>query len=464
MWTSSLEGLTFFQPPIVPPSSPNQHTDTIGTDTTQPDPPTPSSPITLSHARQAPAYGGSALSSAPSHNDAYGYGYGDPSSYVYRDVSAAYAPTSLASSEVGSPRFRAANGQHTRRVVFEVVCESTWKEGVKVVGSIPALGDWQVRDGLSLKTDTDLYPLWVSAPVEIPVGEKVEYKYVKCAGPTSDLTITWEREKEGEGNRCITLPADQDDCQKERLRRFTKLEPLHEMWDSDQWHGEMEVDVREDDRAADYVTIHDSAFNTNGWGENATTEDIALGVSARLKGVCRRWAARLRLSGLKALDPVSEAMGLDWFVRQFIMNPARVEPTMDRLGQALTISHTTVPDHAECDDEQDEKVSLLSTHDHSSSSAATDCPPSRQPSLLADTGRQRRDRGSIVWCGLVSALASTSEPLPLSIAPEVLEGRAVSVPVEPPHDSYLDCVACQTKIAKKREAFLALEEKEGFLL
>lgn len=52
---------------------------------------------------------------------------------------------------------------------FHVACEST-KPGqiVKIIGSIPLLGSWNIANALTMHTDEELWPIWkVGALVDL---------------------------------------------------------------------------------------------------------------------------------------------------------------------------------------------------------------------------------------------------------------------------------------------------------
>jgi len=63
--------------------------------------------------------------------------------------------------------------------VFCVKCSKTRPgEAVFVVGGPDALGSWSTGMALPLTTSADSFPLWKSAPIPLPAGEAVEYKFL----------------------------------------------------------------------------------------------------------------------------------------------------------------------------------------------------------------------------------------------------------------------------------------------
>lgn len=75
-------------------------------------------------------------------------------------------------------------------VTLEVLQLTTWGESVSIVGSIPQLGNWNIRcaQRLSSLYYTQEYPLWF-ATICIPPGSCFEYKYVVHKG---DGSMLWQ--------------------------------------------------------------------------------------------------------------------------------------------------------------------------------------------------------------------------------------------------------------------------------
>ncbi|CAJ1342455.1 unnamed protein product, partial [Effrenium voratum] len=79
-----------------------------------------------------------------------------------------------------------------RQVSFSVKCTDT-RVGlhVRVVGSVPALGEWDPHKGIALHTSAADFPLWKQTqPMPLEEGSVVEYKYVIC--DNSGAGVRWE--------------------------------------------------------------------------------------------------------------------------------------------------------------------------------------------------------------------------------------------------------------------------------
>jgi glucoamylase len=83
------------------------------------------------------------------------------------------------------------------QTTFNVYATTYWGQNVYVVGSIPALGDWNTNAAIPLSAAT--YPTW-SATVSLPASTYFEYKYIK---KNPDGSITWESDP----NNNYTTPA-----------------------------------------------------------------------------------------------------------------------------------------------------------------------------------------------------------------------------------------------------------------
>lgn len=78
----------------------------------------------------------------------------------------------------------------TVAVTFAGVVETQFGDEVYIIGDDPALGSWGVEHvGIPLTTDAELYPRWVSPPVELPLGSTVEWKLIIR---TRDGYVLWE--------------------------------------------------------------------------------------------------------------------------------------------------------------------------------------------------------------------------------------------------------------------------------
>jgi phosphatidylserine/phosphatidylglycerophosphate/cardiolipin synthase-like enzyme len=85
-------------------------------------------------------------------------------------------------------------------VLFNPIHDATaYGDRVVVVGSDPALGAWDPRQGVDAHTHSDLFPSWTAA-ARLPAGAVVEYKYVTLHG---DGRVSWEPGP----NRVVTVPA-----------------------------------------------------------------------------------------------------------------------------------------------------------------------------------------------------------------------------------------------------------------
>ncbi|MEU8007675.1 carbohydrate-binding module family 20 domain-containing protein [Catellatospora sp. NPDC049111] len=79
---------------------------------------------------------------------------------------------------------------------FSVSATTAWGQNVYVVGSIPALGNWNTANAVALSSAA--YPVW-TATITLPTSTTFAYKYIKkdAAG-----TVTWESDP----NRSRTTP------------------------------------------------------------------------------------------------------------------------------------------------------------------------------------------------------------------------------------------------------------------
>lgn len=91
-------------------------------------------------------------------------------------------------------------------VTFKGSVETTWGTSVKVVGSVPELGNWNVGEGLLL--DASGYsahnPVW-GGTLTLRAGDTVEYKYVRTC-VTCGSGGSGETEWETGPNRMFTVP------------------------------------------------------------------------------------------------------------------------------------------------------------------------------------------------------------------------------------------------------------------
>jgi hypothetical protein len=68
----------------------------------------------------------------------------------------------------------------------------------RVVGNVPALGDWDPQNGVEFHSGLGVFPYW-SASVDLPTDETIEFKWVILR---SDGSVEWE---EGPNRTLATL-------------------------------------------------------------------------------------------------------------------------------------------------------------------------------------------------------------------------------------------------------------------
>jgi alpha-amylase len=86
-----------------------------------------------------------------------------------------------AAARVGS-----CSAQSSVQVTFSEYATTYWGQNVFVVGSIPALGNWNPDSAVALSSAT--YPTWVGAAI-LPANTTFQYKYLK---KNPDGSVTWE--------------------------------------------------------------------------------------------------------------------------------------------------------------------------------------------------------------------------------------------------------------------------------
>jgi hypothetical protein len=89
-------------------------------------------------------------------------------------------------------------------IAFRSRVTTTWGQTVKIVGSIPELGNWDpsVAPALSPAEYTTSNPIWTST-INLAAGTKFEYKFIKV---TNNETVTWESDP----NRSYTVASSCD--------------------------------------------------------------------------------------------------------------------------------------------------------------------------------------------------------------------------------------------------------------
>eukprot|EP00438_Fugacium_kawagutii_P018427 Skav229325 [mRNA] locus=scaffold2688:66750:68126:- [translate_table: standard] len=90
------------------------------------------------------------------------------------------------------------------RLGFNVTCRDTNPgDTVWVVGSVPELGAWEVKDGLELETTADIFPLWKSPLIPVHPA-KILYKtglgdlWGRIVIVAADGTPRWEQTSDKE--------------------------------------------------------------------------------------------------------------------------------------------------------------------------------------------------------------------------------------------------------------------------
>ncbi|CEM24474.1 unnamed protein product [Vitrella brassicaformis CCMP3155] len=187
----------------------------------------------------------------------------------------------------------------TTKVTFMVHCDTCFGESVKLVGNHSSIGDWDPASGIPLATDDVLYPIWVSAPVELPRDGYIEYKYVKYG----EHHTRWE---EGfEGNRSLQVPTD-----------TSSLEA----------------------HLASFVVVNDDKFDAIPIRARHP-EMITYDAKRKLGAFVGRWGIMKERSD--AIGPLLEIMGLDWFVRNAIDNAESLTDTVRVVGSTLVSKLST---------------------------------------------------------------------------------------------------------------------------
>ncbi|KAH6630667.1 starch binding domain-containing protein [Chaetomium sp. MPI-SDFR-AT-0129] len=86
-------------------------------------------------------------------------------------------------------------------VTFNEKVATVFGDTIKVVGSIPALGNWSPSSAIALSSSqyTSSNPLWSTA-ITLPAGTTFQYKFIKVS---SGGAVTWESDP----NRSYTVPS-----------------------------------------------------------------------------------------------------------------------------------------------------------------------------------------------------------------------------------------------------------------
>ncbi|KAF6834362.1 glucan 1,4-alpha-glucosidase-like protein [Colletotrichum plurivorum] len=86
-------------------------------------------------------------------------------------------------------------------VTFNERVVTQFGQTIKIVGNIPALGNWNTANAVTLSASgyTSTNPVW-SVTIELQAGQVIEYKYINVA---SNGGVTWERDP----NHTYTVPS-----------------------------------------------------------------------------------------------------------------------------------------------------------------------------------------------------------------------------------------------------------------
>ncbi|KAI1479476.1 carbohydrate-binding module family 20 protein [Daldinia eschscholtzii] len=85
-------------------------------------------------------------------------------------------------------------------VTFNELKTTSWGQTVKVVGNVPALGNWDTSKAVTLSASqySSSNPLW-KVTITLPAGQSIQYKYIVV---NTDGSVTWEADP----NRAFTVP------------------------------------------------------------------------------------------------------------------------------------------------------------------------------------------------------------------------------------------------------------------
>jgi hypothetical protein len=101
-----------------------------------------------------------------------------------------------------TPEPQPCSSSSTASITFNEQVTTSVGDTIKVVGSIAALGSWDVSKALALSASqyTASKPLW-SLTTQLTVGTQFQYKFIKVS---SSGSVTWESDP----NRAYTVPSD----------------------------------------------------------------------------------------------------------------------------------------------------------------------------------------------------------------------------------------------------------------
>jgi len=76
-------------------------------------------------------------------------------------------------------------------------------ESVYIVGSLPELGGWDPSKAVACRTSADMFPLWLSEPIQVCPPEHDEFQFKLLADGSE--SVRWE---EFTGNHVALLPTN----------------------------------------------------------------------------------------------------------------------------------------------------------------------------------------------------------------------------------------------------------------
>ena len=124
-----------------------------------------------------------------------------PSSSTAAGATTASASTTIATSVAPSSSSTGCALATSVAVTFDELVSTQWGQTIKIVGNIPALGNWDTSKAVPLSAAgyTSANPLW-AATLSLQAGQVVQYKYINVA---SNGAVTWEKDP----NHTYTVPS-----------------------------------------------------------------------------------------------------------------------------------------------------------------------------------------------------------------------------------------------------------------
>ena len=75
-------------------------------------------------------------------------------------------------------------------IFFKHVAYTSLDEHIRLIGNLPAIGNWDIEKGIVFETDTQKYPEWQNkAPIQIPKNTIIEFKFAIFKG---NQLVRWE--------------------------------------------------------------------------------------------------------------------------------------------------------------------------------------------------------------------------------------------------------------------------------